>query len=108
MPNFIKHATTAGTVGAALLAIFNVTKQYSQKAKKTFANGQGLVALDVNDLLYSDRNKTTYTYQNIQQETATKWQSRTIKLTLNYMFGNSKVALTNKRESTIEEQGRLK
>ncbi|HRN55773.1 MAG TPA: outer membrane beta-barrel family protein [Agriterribacter sp.] len=76
--------------------------------KKTIAKGRGFVALDVNDILYSDRNKTIYNYQNIQQETLTKWQSRIIKITLNYTIGNSKVSLTNKRESDIEEEGRLK
>jgi hypothetical protein len=80
---------------------------FSFGLKKMLANGRGFVAVDVNDILYSDRNKTSYNYQDVQQETLTKWQSRTIKFTLNYTIGNSKIALTNKRENAIEEQGRL-
>ncbi|OZI07016.1 hypothetical protein BWI93_17065 [Siphonobacter sp. BAB-5385] len=76
--------------------------------KKMVVKGKGFVALEGSDLFYSDRYKTSYDYQNIQQETLKKWQSRILRLTLNYTFGRSQVTLTNKRDVSPDEMERLK
>lgn len=76
--------------------------------KKMVMKGKGFVTVEGSDLFYSDRYKTSYDYQNIQQETLKKWQSRILRLTLNYTFGRSQVTLTNKRDVSPDEMERLK
>ncbi|GAB3276527.1 hypothetical protein GCM10027347_50090 [Larkinella harenae] len=76
--------------------------------KKVIAKGKGFIALNGNDLFYSDRYKASYYYGSVQQETLRKWQSRTWRITFNYTFGRSKVVLTNKRDTDPEEVDRLK
>lgn len=80
----------------------------SMGLKKGIAKGKGFVAVEGNDLFYSDRYRTSYHYEDIRQETLRKWQSRTIRMSLNYTFGRSKVVLTNQRNSNPEEMDRLK
>ncbi len=76
--------------------------------KKIIAKGKGFIALDGNDLFYSDRYKASYRFGPVQQESLKKWQSRTVRITLNYTFGRSNVALNNRRESSPEEIDRVK
>lgn len=75
--------------------------------KKVIAKGKGFIALDGNDLYSSDRYKTSYHYEDIRQESLRKWQSRRVRISLNYTFGRSKVVLTNQRNTTPEEMDRL-
>jgi hypothetical protein len=76
--------------------------------KKVIAKGKGFIALDGSDLFYSDRYKASYHYESIQQETLKKWQSRTLRITVNYTFGRSSVVLSNKRDISPDEVDRLK
>ncbi|AUD05980.1 outer membrane beta-barrel family protein [Spirosoma pollinicola] len=76
--------------------------------KKMIAKGKGFIALDGNDLFYSDRYKASYQYGSVQQETLRKWQSRTLRITVNYTFGRSTVVLSNKRDIAPDEVDRLK
>ncbi|PQA54504.1 outer membrane beta-barrel family protein [Siphonobacter curvatus] len=90
-----------------LSRIFSVST-VSMGLKKGIAKGKGFVAVEGNDLFYSDRSKTIYHYEDIRQKTVRKWQSRTVRISLNYTFGRSKVVLTNQRNSNPEEIDRLK
>jgi hypothetical protein len=76
--------------------------------KKVISQGKGFIAFDGNDLFYSDRYKASYRYGPVQQQSLKKWQSRTARITLNYTFGRSKVALNSRRETSPEEIDRLK
>lgn len=90
----LSQLSSVGTVSAGL--------------KKVMAKGKGFIALDGSDLFYSDRYQASYHYESIQQETLRKWQSRTLRLTVNYTFGRSTVVLNNKREVSPDELERLK
>lgn len=94
-------------------SLFELSQLYSVGTvslglKKVIAKGKGFIAFDGNDLFYSDRYKASYYYGSIQQETLKKWQSRTLRLTVNYTFGRSTVVLSNKRDTAPEEVDRLK
>jgi hypothetical protein len=76
---------------------------------KTFADKRGRIALNVNDIFYSQKQSATVDYQNILVGFTQRNDSRNVRLTFSYQFGNSKLKNARKRSTASEsETSRIK
>jgi hypothetical protein len=78
-------------------------------AQKTIWNKKGRISLYFSDMLYSNRTKGRLQYQDINIALLEKNDSRSIRLTFNYSFGNQKLkAVRNRSTGSDAEADRVK
>ena len=68
-------------------------------AQKTIWNKKGRISLYFSDMLYSNRTKGRLQYQDINIALLEKNDSRSIRLTFNYSFGNQKLKAARNRST---------
>jgi hypothetical protein len=77
--------------------------------QKTIWNKKGRISLNCNDILYSNRTKARLQYQDINVAFLQKNDSRSVRLVLNYSFGNQKLkAARNRATGSDAETERVK
>lgn len=62
------------------------------------------LSLNVNDLLFSSKQKVKARYENIDYTMASRYDSRSVSLTLRYNFGSSTVREARNKSTGIEEE----
>ncbi|MCZ2395417.1 MAG: TonB-dependent receptor [Chitinophagales bacterium] len=72
--------------------------------KDLFKNNKGSITLGVNDLLNQNKNGTIYDTPSFYQESYSRWQVRTIRLSFSYKFGDANFQLF-KRGNGDDEGG---
>lgn len=77
----------------------------SISAGKKIMNGNGNLSLQLNDIFYTGLTRSEANYGNIAYDLKSKYDSRNIRLTFSYRFGNSKID-TKKRNSGSEDEQR--
>ncbi|HYH16148.1 MAG TPA: outer membrane beta-barrel protein, partial [Flavisolibacter sp.] len=76
--------------------------------QKTIWNKKGRISLNCNDVFYTNRTKARLQYQDINVALLEKNDSRSIRLALNYSFGNQKLkAARNRSTGSDSEAGRV-
>jgi len=70
---------------------------------------KGKISLNVNDVLFSQKIKSTLNYEIINAHIFQQEESRNIKLSFNYYFGNQRLkAVRNRNKASEEEKDRVK
>ncbi|NJN35344.1 MAG: TonB-dependent receptor [Saprospiraceae bacterium] len=75
---------------------------------KTFAEKRGRVSLNFSDIFYSQRPTASIDYQNIRVNFAQRFDSRNLRLTFSYQFGNTKVKSRKRNTASETETSRIK
>ncbi|WP_199138317.1 outer membrane beta-barrel family protein [Pedobacter sp. ASV12] len=73
---------------------------------KSLWKNKATLALSANDIFFSSIQKGIADYGNYQSDYASRYDSRSFKLSFNYRFGNSKVEVRKRNSGSAEEQGR--
>lgn len=77
--------------------------------QKTIWNKKGRISLNFSDMLYTNRTKGRLQYQEIDVALLEKNDSRSVRLTFNYSFGNQKLkAARNRSTGSDTEANRVK
>jgi hypothetical protein len=71
--------------------------------------GNGYVKLAVNDIFETQRWKSSVNFANMDFDVLRTWESRQVRLSFSYNFGNEEVKASRKRSVASEnEQRRIK
>ena len=77
--------------------------------QKAFWKNQLQARLVVSDVLFTNQQRGTVTYQGLDVRFLTQNESRQVRLSLSYKFGNQKLKTAAKRETGLDnERGRVK
>jgi hypothetical protein len=77
--------------------------------QKTFWDKRGRLSLNVNDILFSDYARASILYQQINVDFRQFHESRNVRLTFSYSFGNQKLkAERNRKTASEDESNRVK
>ncbi len=78
-------------------------------ASKTFWDKRGRIAINVNDILYSQNSKAKIDFRDVAVNFEQRNDSRNARVTFSYTFGNTKVKNTRRRSTASEsEAARIK
>ncbi|RYY10029.1 MAG: TonB-dependent receptor, partial [Cytophagaceae bacterium] len=75
--------------------------------QKSLFKGQGTLKLNVTDVLYTNRNIATSTYDNYVDSFTQSRDSRVATLAFSYRFGSSQAAAGRRADSAEEEKRRV-
>ncbi|MBC7571958.1 MAG: TonB-dependent receptor [Spirosoma sp.] len=110
--------TLSKTLSAELAGWYNSASQYgfyrsrpqggfTIGIQKKVMNGKGNIKLNINDPFWLNRFRGTAVVQDINFSVASRWESRQIRATFTYRFGNQDVKAARQRQSaTSVEQSR--
>jgi len=76
-------------------------------AQKSLFNGQGTLKLNVTDVLYTNRQLATSTYDNYVDNFTQRRDSRVATLSFSYRLGSSQLAPSRRAEGAEEEKRRV-
>lgn len=77
--------------------------------QKSLWDKQGKITLNINDILYTNPIKADLNYQNIRFQYSQRNDSRNVRLTFSYTFGNKQMKQRKEKSSASEsEQSRIK
>ena len=93
MTKFLNEFITIDNLGSLNLAI-----------QKTFWDRKGKLSLNANDLLFSDNVAGALKYREIDVNFRQYYESRNIRLTFSYSFGNQKLAAARTRKTASEDE----
>ena len=71
--------------------------------QKQFWEKKGRLSLNMNDLFWTNRFNGLAKFQDIDFAVKSAWQSRVVRATFSYRFGNQNVKATRQRESGADE-----
>jgi Outer membrane protein beta-barrel family/Carboxypeptidase regulatory-like domain len=71
---------------------------------KTFWDARGRVALNWNDILYSERTRATIDLADVLVNFQQREYSRNVRLSMSYKFGNTKLKSARNREGASKEE----
>jgi hypothetical protein len=95
---FLQEFVTVNPLGSLNLAI-----------QKSFWEKKGKLTLNFNDLLFSEKSTAMINYQYINIIVKNKYESRNVRLSFSYSFGNQKLKASRSRESASDaESNRVK
>jgi hypothetical protein len=95
---FLQEFLTINPLGSLNLAI-----------QKTFWDKKGKLALNFNDILFTEKSTAMIDYQYINIKAKEMEESRNVRLAFTYSFGNQKLKATRSRESASDaESNRVK
>lgn len=98
MTQFLEEFITINHISALNFAI-----------QKTFWNKKGRLSLNINDILYGQNTTAFLQYQEINVGFRQMEESRNIRLTFRYSFGNQKLkAVRNRTTASDAEENRVK
>jgi len=93
MTNFLNEFISINELGSLNFAI-----QRSLWGKK------GRISLNANDILFTDRTKADIIYQDINVNMRQWYESRNIRLTFSYSFGNQQLKAARSRKTASEDE----
>ena len=64
------------------------------------------VGLAVEDIFKKDQNNLSYEIQGIKQSFSQYYDTRLVRISASYRFGNSKISVSQRQTSNQEESGR--
>jgi ferric enterobactin receptor len=76
-------------------------------AQKNLFKGQGMLKFNVTDVLYTNRNLATSTYDNYVDHFTQSRDSRVATLSFSYRLGSSQLAASHRADSAAEEKRRV-
>jgi hypothetical protein len=77
--------------------------------QKSLWNKKGKLSLNCEDILFTDKTKASIQYQAIDVNFRQRYESRNVRLTFSYSFGNQNVKAARDRKTASEaEAGRVK
>ncbi len=80
---------------------------FSLGVQKKVMDGKGTVRINVNDPFWLNRFQGSTKYQDIDLRVQSRWESRVVRATFTYRFGNQNVKAARQRQSaTSAEQSR--
>lgn len=101
---------SANYVSPNVYGVFNLKSYYviDLGVSRTFFDGKMNVKLAVNDIFNTRGKRTTFsTLPNSSYDINTNYDSRVVRLSLSYKFGNIKLKSTDKKGGAEEEKNRL-
>ena len=97
------------SVGVNGLIDFQPFGQATLGAQKSFWKEQLTVRLVASDVLFTNRQRGAVCYQDMDIQFRTQNESRQLRLSVSYKFGNQKLKAAAKRETGLsDERGRVK
>jgi hypothetical protein len=79
----------------------------SSGIQRSFLNNSLNIRLAVNDVLNTWRSRSYLKFGNVDANYETRWMSRTVSLSVNYNFGNSKQKSFRRASAIQEEKNRI-
>ena len=76
--------------------------------KKQFGGGRGTVSLNCSDVFWSNRQKTIYDFNGVNNVEYNYWDSRRVRLTISWKLGKSQYQREEKKKAAAEELNRAK
>ncbi|OON70119.1 TonB-dependent receptor [Hymenobacter sp. CRA2] len=80
--------------------------QVSVGVQKGLWHNKATVKLNVTDVFFTNKNRSTVSFDTYTERFFQRYESRVATLSLNYRFGNDKVAPTKRRGSGAEDEKR--
>ncbi|TYZ08037.1 TonB-dependent receptor [Hymenobacter lutimineralis] len=80
--------------------------ELSLGVQKGLWNNKATVKLNATDVLYTNKGRATTTFNNYTERFYQRFESRVVTLSLNYRFGNDKVAPSKRRQGGAEDEKR--
>lgn len=74
--------------------------------KKLFLDKKLTIGLAVEDIFKKDQNTLSYEIQGIKQSFSQYYDTRLVRISASYRFGNSKISVSQRQTSNQEESGR--
>lgn len=104
----LKAEITGNYRSSLTYSIYKIGQQWSIDAglNQSFMNKKANLKLAVSDLFDSRTHYVTTHYANLNAVIDSKWETRVVRLTLSYAFGNSKIK-ASKRDIGSEEKARV-
>jgi outer membrane receptor protein involved in Fe transport len=97
MTKFLEEFLTIGNIAGLNFGV-----------SKTFANKAGRVALNFNDILYSQKTDANININNVNVNFLQRELSRNIRLSVSYQIGNNKVKGLSRNNASESETSRVK
>jgi hypothetical protein len=98
LTKFLNEFITINDLGSLNLAV-----------QKTILNKRGRISLNVNDLLFTENSSGALKYREIDVNFNQYHESRNLRVTFSYSFGNQKLAAARTRKTASEDEaGRVK
>ena len=94
---------------AAIYGFFTSQPQgaFSLGIQKKVLNGKGSIKLNMNDPFWMNQFRGSANYQDINFKIRARWESRVVRATFTYRFGNQNVKAARQRQSATDaEQNR--
>lgn len=113
-----QHTFTLGKGWSSEVSFFYMSPQVSQEGlfqmkamyalngglQKQILNKKGTIRLNVNDIFATQRFRGTYKITNRDMGLKTGWDSRQVRLSFSYRFGNSNVKEARNRKTGLEDE----
>jgi hypothetical protein len=81
---------------------------FSLGVQKRVLDGKGTLRVNVNDPFWINKFRGSAQYQDINLKMQSRWESRQVRATFTYRFGNQNVKAARQRQSaTSAEQNRV-
>ncbi|MCR5886325.1 TonB-dependent receptor [Hymenobacter sp. J193] len=80
--------------------------ELSVGVQKGLWNNKATVKLNATDLLYTNKGRATTSFNNYTERFYQRFESRVVTLSLNYRFGNDKLAPSKRRQGGAEDEKR--
>ncbi|HXB11032.1 MAG TPA: outer membrane beta-barrel family protein, partial [Bacteroidia bacterium] len=76
--------------------------------RKQFGGGRATVSLNCSDIFWTNRQKTIYDFNGVNNTEIDYWDSRRIRITLSWKLGKSQYQREEKKKAAAEELNRVK
>jgi iron complex outermembrane recepter protein len=77
--------------------------------QKKMMKDKATLKLNVNDVFWSQKFRGSFAFNDIDVQIVNRWESRTVRVSFTYRFGNNKVKAARQRQTGLEdEKGRVK
>lgn len=97
LTKFLEEFLTIGNMGGVNMGI-----------SKGFAGGRGRIALNFNDIFYTNKTNAHIDFGNVRLDFQQRQFSRNLRLNLRYQFGNTKLKSDTHRSASETETSRVK
>ncbi|MDI9869359.1 outer membrane beta-barrel family protein [Flectobacillus roseus] len=93
-------------VSGGLWSIFKINSQGAVNfgIQKTLLEKKATLKLNVQDIFFTNKATATTQYGSVDIISSNTWDSRQVRLTFSYRFGNSKVSAARNRSTGLDEE----
>lgn len=106
LPNNYKIEFGGWYSSGGLWSIFRISPQGAVNfgIQKTLLDKKATLKLNVQDIFFTNKATASTQYGSVDIKAANTWDSRQVRLTFSYRFGNSKVAAARGRSTGLDEE----